>query len=84
MLGWFSCACKAGFKTGTVLDPFVGSGTTLLMAQKLGLNGIGIELNPEYVKLIKKRLLGHENQTSLNPNKVDIVKGVECLNDSKT
>ena len=60
-------------KDGIVLDPFVGSGTTLLVAQKLGLNGIGIELNPDYIPLIKKRLLGHENQTSLNPNKVTVV-----------
>ena len=41
---------------GTVLDPFMGSGTTLEVARKNGCKGIGIELNPEYVKLAKKRL----------------------------
>jgi DNA modification methylase len=45
-------------KDGVVLDPFIGSGTTLMVAQQLGLNGIGIELNPEYIPLIKKRLFG--------------------------
>jgi len=44
-------------QNGTVLDPFSGSGTTLLVAQKLGRSGIGIDLNPEYVKMADKRLL---------------------------
>lgn len=36
---------------GTVLDPFSGSGTTGLAAQQLGRKYIGIDLNPEYLKL---------------------------------
>jgi len=40
----------------TVLDPFAGSGTTLVVAAELGRNGIGIELNPEYVKLAQQRI----------------------------
>lgn len=48
---------KAGCpKGGVVLDPFMGSGTTALVAQKLGRHFIGIELNPHYVKLAQKRL----------------------------
>lgn len=41
---------------GTVLDPFCGSGTTLMVANKFGRNGIGIELNDEYEQLIKDRV----------------------------
>ncbi len=40
----------------TVLDPFLGSGTTLVVAKRLERNGIGIELNPNYVKLAQSRI----------------------------
>jgi DNA modification methylase len=43
-------------QNGTVLDPFAGSGTTLQVARDLGQNGVGIELNPEYVNLAYERL----------------------------
>lgn len=48
-------------ENGTVLDPFGGSGTTGAVARELGRQAILIELNPEYVGLIRKRLL------SVNP-----------------
>lgn len=41
---------------GTVLDPFCGSGTTLMVANTCGRNGIGIELNDGYEQLIKDRI----------------------------
>ena len=41
---------------GVVLDPFAGSGTTLLVARKLGRRGIGIDLNPEYLNMAARRL----------------------------
>jgi site-specific DNA-methyltransferase (adenine-specific) len=48
---------KAGCPvSGTVLDPFCGSGTTGAVAKRLGREFIGIELNPEYIKLAKKRI----------------------------
>jgi site-specific DNA-methyltransferase (adenine-specific) len=48
---------KAGSrKGGIVLDPFFGSGTTGSVAKKLGRDYIGIELNPEYIKIAEKRL----------------------------
>lgn len=39
-----------------VLDPFMGSGTTLVACAKLGRKGIGIELNPEYFEIACKRV----------------------------
>jgi DNA modification methylase len=38
-----------------VLDPFAGSGTTLAVARRMGLRSVGIELNPEYVALARRR-----------------------------
>jgi DNA modification methylase len=45
--------CPVG---GTVLDPFGGSGTTAHVAVEHGRNAILCELNPEYIKLINKRI----------------------------
>ena len=39
-----------------ILDPFMGSGTTLIAARDMGRHGIGFELNPEYVTLARRRL----------------------------
>jgi len=39
-----------------VLDPFVGSGTTVKAAETLGREGIGYDINPEYIKLAKRRV----------------------------
>ena len=41
---------------GTVLDPFAGSGTTLVAAQQEGMSAIGIEREAEYVEIIRKRI----------------------------
>lgn len=40
----------------TVLDPFMGSGTTLLVANKMKRNSIGIEIVPEYYQMVKIQL----------------------------
>ena len=48
---------KAGCpENGLVLDPFFGSGTTGIYAKKAGRNYLGIELNPDYIKIANKRL----------------------------
>jgi len=54
--GWTDCGCNAGWEAGIVLDPFMGSGTTAIVAQGLGRNWIGIELNPEYIEMAYRRL----------------------------
>ena len=47
---------KAGSKEDdVVLDPFFGSGTTGYVANRLGRQWIGIELNPEYIRIAEKR-----------------------------
>ncbi len=57
---------KAGCpEGGTVLDPFAGSGTTLLVAMRLGCRGIGIELNPEYAALACRRIGAEAAQVRL-------------------
>lgn len=57
-LGWEpSCSCgKEERNPGVVLDPFMGSGTTALVALKALRKFIGIELNPEYAELAKSRI----------------------------
>jgi DNA modification methylase len=47
--------CPAG---GVVLDPFFGAGTTGVVAQNLGRNYIGIDLNAKYVEIANKRIRG--------------------------
>lgn len=51
-------------KDGILLDPFAGSGTTILAAYKLGLKAIGIEKQPEYAEIAKKRLSYFEEKQS--------------------
>jgi site-specific DNA-methyltransferase (adenine-specific) len=44
------------FVNDTVLDPFLGSGTTSLAAKNLERNSIGYEINPDYIPVIKEKL----------------------------
>lgn len=43
-------------KAETILDPFMGSGTTLVACQRLGRQGTGIELDPDYFDIACKRV----------------------------
>ena len=48
---------KAGCpKNGIIMDPFMGSGTTGVVAKRTGRNFIGFDLNPEYVKMANERI----------------------------
>ena len=57
-VGWRpTCACPPADPIPcTVLDPFLGSGTTVAVAVGLGRHGIGIELNQDYIILAEKRI----------------------------
>lgn len=50
------CVIAGCPESGIVLDPFMGSGTTGVVAKRLGREFIGIDLNPEYVKLSANRI----------------------------
>ena len=58
--GYTKCKCNAGFESGIVLDPFIGSGTTAISARKLGRDWVGIEINEEYCQMAKKRIIKTE------------------------
>ncbi len=52
------------YKGETVLDPFVGSGTTMKVARQLGRNSIGIEIKKSLIPIIKKKI-GFDGQSNL-------------------
>lgn len=57
------CILAGSSAGGTVLDPFAGSGTCGVVARRMGRDFIGIELNPEYVKLAEERISAASNST---------------------
>jgi len=63
-----------------VLDPFAGSGTTLIECKRLGRNGIGIELNPDVAKFAKDNL---KKEISSAGSITKIITGNSCTVDLK-
>ena len=57
-VGWEpGCACPPAEPVPcVVLDPFLGSGTTIAAARQLGRHGVGIELNPTYAYMARVRI----------------------------
>jgi modification methylase len=53
-----------------ILDPFMGSGTTAIVAMGLQRNYIGIELSPDYCKIAKERITKNKKQSELLTIKV--------------
>jgi site-specific DNA-methyltransferase (adenine-specific) len=49
------CIAAGSPPNGIVLDPFLGSGTTAVAAERLGRQWVGIELSPEYAEMARKR-----------------------------
>lgn len=50
------------FVGDTILDPFLGSGTTSLAAKNLNRNSFGYEINPEFIPIVKEKLSVNENK----------------------
>lgn len=63
---WEELLCLFTAKGQTVLDPFGGSGTTALVAQRTGRKCIVVEMNPEYANLAVQRVLAVKHQTRLS------------------
>ena len=64
----------------TVLDPFAGSGTTLLASRNLNRNSIGYEINPDFIPIIEEKLETYQvdiNSTAYSFVKQDLVPDFE-------
>ena len=62
------------FVGDTVLDPFMGSGTTTLAAKNLNRNSVGYEINPDFIPIIEKKL--QVNQPDLLGTEYEFIKQV--------
>ena len=58
------CECAAPPEPGLVLDPFIGSGTTAIVAEKLGRRWLGIEINPTFAALAQTRIAATRESAS--------------------
>ena len=66
------------FEGETILDPFMGSGTTALVAKKLNRNSVGYEINPEFIPIIKEKIGGNDTFTQVE---TEIIKQPEIAID---
>lgn len=58
-----SAGCPEG---GIVLDPFMGSGTTAIVAKRLGRKFIGFDINEEYIEIANRRIDGIPNTPTIS------------------
>lgn len=58
-----------------VLDPFMGSGSTLIAAQNKGLKGVGFEINKEYIAMAKNRLENIYKTMFIDKSDYEIING---------
>ncbi len=68
------------FTGETILDPFLGSGTTIKTAQQLGRNSIGYEIDQELLPVIQQKINhNHQQQTPNNyHNEIEIIKRTDA------
>lgn len=60
--------CIGSTDSKLILDPFMGSGTTAVVARALKRNFIGIEISPDYCKMAEERLEGNQNHSEVSIN----------------
>ena len=70
------------FVGDTILDPFLGTGTTSLAAAKWGRNSIGIEVDPYYFKMAEQRL-ARETATLFGTSRIEVHASDTTAKDSK-
>lgn len=68
------------FVRDTILDPFLGSGTTSLAAKNLNRNSIGYEINSEYIQIIKDKL--NANQTEISGTTINFIQDNITINNN--
>lgn len=61
------CLSNSAKKTHTVIDPFGGSGSTMMAAAQLGMSSRLIELSPQYCDVIRRRWTKYAKENNLNP-----------------
>jgi DNA modification methylase len=66
------------FVGDTILDPFLGSGTTLKVALEIGRNAIGYEINKDFLEIIEKKL-GISDNTLIKPFNIEIIERKENI-----
>jgi site-specific DNA-methyltransferase (adenine-specific) len=55
------------YRGDLVMDPFLGSGTTLVAAKRAGRRGVGFDLDPEYVEIARTRLAAIDPEQGIQP-----------------
>lgn len=68
------------FVGDTIIDPFMGSGTTSLAAKNLGRNSVGYEINPKFIDIIKQKL--EVNVNKMFDNSTELVGSIIVLQKS--
>lgn len=63
--GQADCKCGAKWRPGIVLDPFGGTGRTCVVAKRLGLDWIYIDIKPEYVEMARKEIMKTDRQEEI-------------------
>lgn len=73
------CECGKDFRSGIVLDPFMGSGTTGMVAKRLNRDYLGVDLNSKYIKIAEKRIKEDLYQAKVKSYEVDGKKFEQSL-----